>query len=209
MNFHSAAFTYLYEWVYFDRHYMKVLTFTTASEPEPARACEQLVEVAKHYGIIRNFKHEDGTATLLPAWNALKGINQPTSGEDAKECVDQLVAALRPAYGHDLWSAASKFLWMRFGTPVVIFDSITWSWMCKNADCPKSGGYGGFYDAWQAKFDAHKSEIRVICEELKELSVARKFFDRDDEIGQRGFDEAVSSLWFAERVFDHAMLSDV
>jgi hypothetical protein len=207
MDFRYAAFTYLYEWVCYDRHFMKALKFPEGSETDSELARKELFEVAKHYDIIRNFKLEEGTPRLLPAWSALKGIEAPASGEDAKERVTELVANLRDAYKRDLWSAASKFLWMRFQSPIVIYDSITWRWMCDNGGCPRGGGYDGFYDAWQRKFDENKAEIRAACEELKELSTATKFFG-SDKPSQQQFEADVSSGWFAERVFDHAILID-
>jgi len=109
MDFRYAAFTYLYEWVCYDRRSIDVLAFTRTSEPEPEVACQELISVAKHYDIIRNFKLEEETSRLLPAWNALKEIGKPVSPEDAKESVSQLVERLRRPYGLDLWSAASKF----------------------------------------------------------------------------------------------------
>ena len=207
MDFRYAAFNYLYEWVCYDRHFMEVLAFTRASEPEAEVACKELISVAKHYDIIRNFKVEKGTARLLPAWNALKEMAKPVSREDAKAHVSQLVAKLKPTYGRDLWSAASKILWMRFKRPIVIFDSITWEWMCVKGECPRGGGYDSFYDAWLRKFDENKVEIRAVCEELKELSTATKFFGSEKPT-QQEFEATVSSGWFAERVFDHALLND-
>jgi hypothetical protein len=77
--------------------------------------------------------------------------------------------------------------------------------MCDKGGCRKSGDYGDFYDAWQTNFDKRKDEIRAVCAELKGLSNATKFFGPD--ITPEEFDKAVSSSWFAERVFDHALLN--
>jgi hypothetical protein len=208
MDFRYAAFTYLYEWVCYDRHFVDVLAFTRTSEPEPEVACQELISAAKHYDIIRNFKLEEETSRLLPAWNALKEIGKPVSPEDAKESVSQLVESLRRPYGLDLWSAASKFLWVRFQSPIVIYDSITWDWMCRKGSCPRGGGYDGFYDAWQRKFAENEAEILTACKELKELSTATKFFGPDRPT-EEDFEATVSSGWFAERVFDHAILNEV
>jgi len=208
MDFRYAAFTYLYEWVCYDRRSIDVLAFTRTSEPEPEVACRELISVAKHYDIIRNFKLGEETSRLLPAWNALKEIGKPVSQEDAKERINQLVAKLRPTYGRDLWSAASKFLWMRFQSPIVIYDSITWKWMCAKGDCPSGGTYDDFYDTWQIKFAEYKVDILDACEELKELSTATKFFGPDKPTREE-FEATVSSGWFAERVFDHAILNEV
>jgi len=120
MDFRYAAFIYLYEWVCYDRRFMKALEFREGSENDQEFARKELFAVAKHYDIIRNFKLKKEGPRLLPAWNALKEIAKPTSQQDAKECVSQLVENLRRPYGLDPWSAASKFLWMRFQSLIVI-----------------------------------------------------------------------------------------
>ncbi len=73
MNFHLAAFTYLYEWVCYDRFYMDTLAFTKAPQPSSTEACTQLLDVAKHYNVVRGFStKQEGTERLLPVWEALK-----------------------------------------------------------------------------------------------------------------------------------------
>jgi len=186
---------------------MKTLALTDGLEPDPKEACKQLVAVAIHYNVMRGFKvEEEGTARLAPVWDALRKMERPTSAEDAKAKVSHLVAELRHTYHQDLVSAASKILWMRFGSPIVIYDSIVSKWIYDKGDRPMSKDYGYFYDAWQRKFGELGPEIRIVCEGLKELSTLRKFFGLND-LCQDEFEKVVSSPWFAERVFDHAILN--
>jgi len=206
MNFHFAAFTYLYEWVCYDRHFIEVLAFARDPAPTAEEACRQLVSMATHYNVIRNFKAEgDGTDRLLHVWNALKTVSKPVSQHEAKDRIEGLVAVLKAQYRHELVSAVSKILWMRFGSPIVIYDSLTVKAL-KGWGCPTHPTYGQFYDAWQKKFCEHEDEIGKVCEKLKGLSAAREFFDPGD-IGEQEFDESVSTPWFRERVFDHALLN--
>jgi len=80
--------------------------------------------------------------------------------------------------------------------------------MCAKGDCPSGGTYDDFYDTWQIKFAEYKVDILDACEELKELSTATKFFGPDKPTREE-FEATVSSGWFAERVFDHAILNEV
>lgn len=207
LNCLYAARTYVDEWIACDRQARKVLGFKDGHASAPEQACEQLVEVARRYSVIRNFRveSEHGDARLSPVWNALREIEEPVSDEDGKDCVEKLVVALKRIYGRELVSAASKFLWMRFGSPIIIYDSLTWNWMCKKGVCPSNGTYDDFYDAWRKSFQGHQREIGAACEELLG---ARKFFCPGDVTNEE-FEQAVSSRWFAERVFDHAIVNDI
>src|SRR5208283_3498717 len=147
---------------------------------------------------------------LSPVWDALKEINEPASEKDAKDCVNKLVETLKPTYGHELTSAASKFLWMRFGSPIIIFDSLTWDWMRKQVGYSSIKTYNEFYDAWRTNFNGQKEDIDNACKALKEANVT-KFLcpsecPSDEE--RREFEEAITSPWFAERVFDFAIVND-
>ena len=205
LNYLYAARTYVDEWIACDRQSRKVLGFREGYAPASDEAYEQLVEVATRYSVIRNFRveSEHGDARLSPVWKALQEIEAPVSDQDAKDCVEKLVVALKGIYGRELVSAASKFLWMRFGSPIIIYDSLTWNWMCKQG-CSTIGNYDDFYEAWRKNFEDEQREIGAACEEL--LSV-RKFFC-PSEVTNEEFEQAVSSRWFAERVFDHAIVNE-
>jgi hypothetical protein len=207
LNFHYAVHTYVDNWVVCDREARKVLGFESKSMPTDEEACEQLMKVANIYSIARNFRKEEvGCARLSPVWTALKEIRQPSCDKEAMSCVDKLVETLKPTYGHELTSAASKFLWMRFAHPIIIYDSLTWNWMCDHGGCSRTGNYGNFYDAWRKNFEENQKEIGTACEELLNANVTRFLCPREDE--EKEFEQAVKSRWFAERVFDFAIVND-
>jgi len=210
LNFYYAAHTYVDNWVVCDREARKVLGFSRVTPPEPEQAREHLIVVAKIYGIARNFRLEleGDKARLSPVWTALQEIEiRPISEPDAIDCVNNLVNALKPTYGRELLSAASKILWMRFGHPIIIYDSLTWKWMCQNGGCPTIRNYGDFYKAWRTNFDNHQNDVVAACEVLKRVK-ARKFLCPID-VTDEEFEDAVSSPWFAERVFDHAVVNEI
>jgi hypothetical protein len=210
LNYHYAAHTYVDNWVVYDRKARKVLGFRIGYQPEPEQAREQLIEVARIYGIARNFRLEleGDNARLSPVWEALKEINEPTSDEDAKECVNKLVELLKQTYKSELLSAASKFLWMRFGRPFIIYDSLTSKWIdhIDHIECLSTRPYDNFYDAWRKKFEENQKKIIAACEELLNANVTK--FLCPTEAEEKEFEEAIKSPWFAERVFDFAIVND-
>ena len=216
LNFHYAAHTYVDNWVVCDRKARNVLGFRRGYQPEPEQAREQLIEVAKIYGIARNFRLElDGNnARLSPVWDALKEINEPSSDKDAKdkdakECVNKLVGLLKRTYKSELLSAASKFLWMRFGHPFIIYDSLTSKWIdhSDHIECSSTRPYDNFYDAWRKKFEENQKKIGIACEELLNANVTKFLCPSEEEKNE--FEEAIKSPWFAERVFDFAILNEI
>jgi hypothetical protein len=208
LNFLYAAHTYIDDWVAYDRKAHEVLGIDSGALPEAAQAYEQLLRVAKGYAVMRNFNMEDGgIARLAPVRTALQEIATPVSDEDAKACVADFVTALQRTYHRDLWSAASKFLWMRFRQPIIIYDSLAWKWMCDDGRCPANGGYGGFHDAWRSSFEEHRQKVHAACEDLLSARVRR--FLCPSDVTELEYEASVSSRWFAERVFDHALLNAV
>ena len=208
LNYFYATNSYLSDWVAYDREARKVLGFKPGHTPEYRAACKQLMSVAKGYSVSRNFgvAAENGSDRLSSVWEALQKIEEPTSDQDAKDCVKKLVEDLSQTYNRELWSAASKFLWMRFDNPIIIYDSLAWNWMHRNGGCSSGGGYNGFYDAWRKTFEDCRKEVGAACEELLRLK-ARKFLCPSD-VSDEEFELAVSSPWFAERVFDHAIVNE-
>jgi hypothetical protein len=206
LNFLYAAHTYVDDWVWYDRKAHAVIGIEAVQEPDLADACDQLRSVAQGYSVMRNFKAEgSGVVRLGPVWAALKEVPRPVSDEDAKACVAQLVTTLERIYHRDLWSAASKFLWMRFREPIIIYDALAWNWMRAHHRCSAGGGYNGFYDGWRTSFEEHRGDVNVACEELLRAQVRR--FLCPSDVTEVEFEAAVSSRWFAERVFDHAMVN--
>jgi hypothetical protein len=212
LNFYYAAHTYMDNWVVCDREARKVLGFGSGTTPTDKAACVQLKKVATIYSVARNFKKvEVECERLSPVWTALQEIeHKPVSAEDAKDCVEKLVNSLKPTYGCGLLSAASKFLWMRFGSPIIIYDSLTWDWMRKQVEYSSIKTYNEFYDAWRKEFDDHHKEIDTACEELLNANITKFLCPSEcpSEEEKNEFEQAVKSQWFAERVFDFAIVND-
>jgi hypothetical protein len=146
---------------------------------------------------------ESDSPRLGEAWNALKQIGKPNNRVEAIRAVKELMDALQKHYQKELCSAASKFLWLRFGSPIIIYDTIAWNWMCNAGGCLKNDGYYQFCEGWNKEFENRRAEIANACAELPSI---RKFL-RPNDVSDSELLEVVSSDWFIERVFDHFMLN--
>ncbi len=95
---------------------------------------------------------------------------------------------------------------MRFGSPIIIYDSLTWDWIRNQEGYSSITTYNEFYDAWRKKFDEHQKEIVAACEELLNANVTK--FLCPSEAEEKEFEQAVKSQWFYERVFDFVIVND-
>ena len=92
----------------------------------------------------------------------------------------------------ELLSAASKFLWMRFGHPFIIYDSLTWKWIdTYQMEYSSIRTYVDFYDAWRKKFEEHQKKIDMACEELLNAQVTKFLCPSEEEKNE--FEEAIKS----------------
>jgi hypothetical protein len=117
--------------------------------------------------------------------------------------VESLAKALHKKYDLFALSAASKFLWMRFRSPIIIYDSVVSRWLHEKC-AKKYDGYYAYYENWLCKYHEHEGQIRNACAELRSI---KKFTLADQEPNEK-IAEWTSSRWFTERVFDHFMLND-
>jgi len=201
-NLYYSAYSYLDEWMREDRHFHQVLAFEKANEIPAAKGIECLVKVAKYYKVIRTLKTTEENFRLEAAYEALLAI-EPLNKEDVVRKVENFAEVLGKVYGSIALSAASKFLWMRFRSPVIIYDSIASGWLCKNCNY-NYDGYSNYHQIWSSKYREYEEHIREACAELKYI----KKFTLACEIPDKELSEWTISQWFMERVFDHFMLND-
>jgi hypothetical protein len=209
-EYSHSAFTYACDWLWYDRPAISVLS-CDRPEPPKEKACEALSRFATGYKVSRNFKIIDEDPRLAHAWSAMQKIQRPKDEEEARVRVRELVDLLSGFYGNEPWSAASKFLWIRFQSPIIIYDSLSWKWM--NAPGrQKCKSFEDFCDAWRHEFLNRREKIREACEGLLEVrSYLPPTSNSEGEfaaIPEAEFEVAVRSEWFMERVFDHFMLNE-
>lgn len=201
-SFYYAAYSYLDEWMGNDSRFHNVLAYEKRNEISEEGGRKLLVEVATYYSVARTLRDTGEDRRLLAAYQTLAETEPPTM-EDVVEKVTLFAETLHQRYGPKTpLSAASKFLWMRFRSPVVIYDSKASGWLWNR--CLKSEGYSAYHEAWLTEYKEHEGRIREACSELKYF----KKFTLADQMLDEKFSDLIGSQWFAERVFDHFMLND-
>lgn len=199
-NFYCAANLYLNEWMWKDSRFHRILAFERRDETSAEKGRECLVEVAEDYKVIRTLRRTGESLRLQAAYEALEATEIPNEGDVVRK-VESFADVLRGHYGVFALSAASKFLWMRFRSPVIIYDSFVSAWLRKNYGY-KGDGYSNYYRIWSSKYQEYEDQIRCACTELKEV----KRFTRAYGVSDEKLSELATSRWFMERVFDHFML---
>ncbi len=201
-NFKSFALLYLNDWYEKDRGFIEELSSSTSTKEVRLRC---LGEAAQYYGVLRDF---GGVAKkgLDQALTMLEKVAQTVTIKNVCMVVPKLARDFESAYskenGKEKVSAASKFLWIRCQSPVVIRDSN--AFVCLQS---ARGGklskwdYAAYWKEWRKQFAKRKVRIRSACAELvriKEFSLAKDMTDRE-------LKSIVESRWFHERVFDKCL----
>jgi hypothetical protein len=166
--------------------------------------CQALVTMATEYRVIRNFAVGkcDESVRLLSALQALRGLSPP-SETSLVECVESFATKLQEKYGKRVISAASKILWMRFRSPVIIYDSLASECLAGKAGLARDPSYEDFCFAWRRAFEAEAPLIKEACKDLVQI----KKFTLVSELGDSVLQDIVNKPWFMERVFDHALVN--
>ena len=196
-NFHYFALSYLNDWLDIDRPLFEHLD---SQCPETGR--EALVSIANEYRVARCFpkEYEEDGDRLGPAYDRLQEVDRPGSRPSAIDAVNELEFELTGFYGNRTLSAASKFLWFKFRSPVVIYDSrAVHTLELRRADC-----YETYYSAWRAmylscegKTKSYEEQIKQCC---KSLPRARKYTAA--KLSEDKIRAITNKRWFRERVFD-------
>lgn len=193
-NFRFFAMHYLNDWCLDDHRFVSGLQPTN----DTATRLEHLREAASYYKVVRNLKTIEEKERLSGALTAIDSISPPTSDEAVDPAVNALAAALQSIYGMNVISAASKFLWLRYRWPVVIYDD-------RAIQCLRASGcrigmcdYGGYRREWKRRFAEREVVIREACAELERV----KDFSLASWVPEGNFRDITSARWFHERVFD-------
>ena len=193
-NFFYFAMMYLNDWYSSDKPFMEGLS--SRSRPD------QLLwfnKAAKYYKVTRNFVKLDNEERLEGALAILNKVSGPITDENVVTSVNTLANSFQKKYGKYVVSAASKFLWLRFRSPVIIFDNRVLRWLKTNGYSVHQGsGYGEYRKKWIAAFQAHEKLIQSAC---NDLPAVRKYTYAHAE-SEKDVSNLCSTRWFRERVFD-------
>lgn len=201
-NFRYAAHLYINDWLAWDKRFHDCLCPEADVVNDLAAGAKTMVEVATYYSVARTLPRiEDQEEYRLgTAYKELRAIEYIPDGEVANT-VCTYAEKLKCVYGHTALSAASKFLWMRFRDPIIIYDSITLQWLHSNKEFDKKKcEYAPFLDAWLAAYAKVEGGIREACCDLRGI---KRFILR--EVSDDELFACTSSSWFMKRVFDYSM----
>jgi hypothetical protein len=202
-NFKFFSLAYLNDWWQYDRN------FVSGLRPKASSRRESLVKAATYYQVIRLFpKNKDKVDRLDNALNNLDAVLKGVSNIITPANVDLTVTTLATTLGltykrksgkaAELISSASKFLWIRRQSPVIIFDQRAHACL-KMMKATPGTTYATFRKAWLTEFQTYESQIRSACRGLSSSGV--KDFAPDSK-GRSGAKSLLRQRWFHERVFD-------
>jgi hypothetical protein len=201
-SLHCAAYSYLDEWMWRDSRFYQVMRFDNCHNTSLDLGVNTLVETAAYYGVARTLKKAGETRRLAAAYVELQKTRL-SEGDNAIEVVKRLAERLREIYGSYALSAASKFLWMRFRSPIVIYDSIVSKWLQNHGYVDDD--YSTYWQVWQRKYSEREEQIGEACADLTGINR----FTLACQISDDQLAKWTSSQWFKERVFDHFMMAEI
>ena len=193
-NYDFFALAYLNDWWQYDRSFVKGL------QPSNNRKIRLywLKEAAAYYQVIRNFAEEyDKGERLGKALDALDELKDPITSDNINTNVNTLAALFKSSYKQNLLSAASKFLWIRYKSPVVIYDDRARRGLKLVARIKRLGtGYSPYRETWLKLFEKYTTGNSA----HDGLSILKDYAPSDSDKAE--LESILGTDWFRERVFD-------
>jgi hypothetical protein len=192
-NFGFFALHYLNDWCSDDRH------FVAGVQPEKAtpERVASLWKAAVYYKVTRTLPtiQEERLAGALAA---IDEVATPITDATVDAAVCGLATRFRELYGRYAISAASKLLWVRHQSPVVILDGQA-DLCLRSTGCRfDKGDYRGYRREWRRRFTDREQAIREACTDLRRA----RDFSLASAMPSEEFATLTASRWFHERVFD-------
>jgi hypothetical protein len=148
---------------------------------------------ATSFRIARNFKDFETTENKQKILSILDKIEKPKTENETIDTVKYFSNQLTGLFpDKNYFSASSKFLWLKFQSPIIIMDSRTIKALDKKL---KPENYENYYYLWKDEYSKFENEIKNCITLLP--SVKSYFYNPEMDIT-----EIINSKWFHERVFD-------
>jgi len=192
---HFAALRYLDYWFHYDR-----ANFDDLQHDDPEIRRQALVRIATQYGVHRNLpvEAENGYARLQLACDLLEDICA-AQFENHYERVIAFTGQLHDVYGADVLSAASKFLWHKTRSPIILYDGRGVGCLREMGYVIADGDYNVFVDQWRRVYRQFSRSIIAACRDLENVI---QYSWNLDMITANVTAELAEEEWFRERVFD-------
>jgi len=184
---------YLNDWIYWDEQFSNGIKSKSRK-----MGLKSIQEAAKYYKISRNFKIIKSEERLSYALEQLKLVKGPVTKFNFCKKVTDLSNIYKKKYKQNTISASSKFMWLRFRSPVLIYDSRAVRYLKNNNYLSGNVNYEKFSAAWLSAYGDYSNEINRICKDLhksKEYTRAHEYSDKEVKL-------ITATDWFKERVFD-------
>ena len=190
-NYIKHANTYLGFWEDIDSDACAV--FSDAWSGWSLEREERARRALHEYDIARNFwkKFEKGKRRFEPLFGVIDAVENLDGFADPVEAVAHVREGLKNFYSRSLFVAASKILWFKFKSPIVICDSLTMNALGLKGN---RRNYEHFYPLWHKRFKDEKAAIAKACDEFAKVRPEHK--------------NIISQPWFRERVFDVLLLDE-
>lgn len=193
-TFEFCSLHYLNQWLTFDRKFCTAMS--NGSDDDKLIAMKN---AAGFYSVARNLpKYYDevkGLKRYEPILRILNKVTMEQVIDDPVKTILKIENKISRKYGNRrVLSLTTKFLWLKFQHPVLIYDD-----QARNALGSKKGDLVCFYKYWRKEFETNKETIEDACLRLPKLYL----YSVDQNMGtKRYINKLVSKLWFWERVFD-------
>lgn len=194
-TFDNCALHYLNQWLDRDSKYCEAL-----GSGDESLQLAALKNAGAFYRVARNLpgKHEveKKVVRYKPVLDVLNAIDE---NDVVIDRLDSLILESNRAIsgnygGRETLSLTTKFLWLKFRSPIKIYDS-----QARAALGAKAGDISGFNAAWLECFHKHCSDVQASCERLAQVSE----YSNDPQIATPSYIKAIGKQqWFQERVFD-------
>lgn len=163
---------------------------------------ESVAKALHYFQVARTFdglKNEDNRTLIVK--NLLEHSKYLTKN-NFHEKVQELAESFKEQFGKTNLSAASKLLWLRKKSPVLIFDK--WAKLAlESLEQKKIGGYSDYSEVWNRNYYLHQNKIKDAAANFINVRQYSALWDKSTSECQ----DIVLSDWFLERVFDMYLLS--
>ena len=195
VHFHYHALRYLDQWLLHDKEYCEGL-----NNEDPAIRLDALRRAAAFYRVARNLPQRCDSGSGNIRYQPVLTVLDATKAAHIRagslvEDVQRVATAISTHYeGRGMLSLTSKFLWLKFKTPVIVYDA-----QARRALGTPEGDLGAYVAGWHECYARHASAIEVAVAGLATVSpfCAKPKIATPDYIGK-----LATQRWFKERVLD-------
>ena len=136
---------------------------------------------------------------MAAALEAIDAIADSITGDNVDAIVWELEKTFKSVYDRHALSAASKLLWIRHRSPVVIYDGQACKTLKRLGSKFKGGNYKAYRGEWMRQFADHESGY---SESLRGTSSRQGVLVAHD-MPDSELAALAAERWFHERVFDN------